>query len=160
MGVAGSGKTTISQHLAQTLNATFIEADEYHSPANIEKMSKGLPLNDHDRLPWLQSLNTAIKDNESKHQSTIIACSALKQQYRDIITNYLTFPAYFVYLKISPECALQRLSKRTGHYMKPSMATSQFQALEEPTKTQAYTINAEQNLQDIIAQILENFDLT
>lgn len=132
MGVAGSGKTTVGQLLAAQLGWPFFDADDYHSPANIAKMSAGIPLTDTDRAGWLLTLADLIRTQLRAGQPAVLACSALKQAYRDALC---IDPAQvnFVYLYGSYAQIYQRLQGRNGHYMKSSLLSSQFAILEEPT---------------------------
>lgn len=130
MGVSGSGKTTVGKLLANHLGWNFEDADEFHSPANIEKMSQGIPLTDEDRAPWLATLASAIRDWLSGSENVILACSALKQKYRDQLL--IDRQVKLVYLRGSFELILSRLQQRGSHYMKAEMLRSQFEALEEP----------------------------
>jgi gluconokinase len=129
MGVSGSGKTTVGQQLASRLGCTFFDADDFHSQANIDKMSHGVPLTDDDRESWLDSLARVLRDCVEKKQSAVLACSALKQKYRDRLRVSDDFQ--FVYLRGSYEQILSRMQQRQ-HFMKPEMLASQFAALEEP----------------------------
>ena len=130
MGVTGSGKTTIGQALAESLHWQFVDADDYHSPANVAKMKAGIPLGDSDRAPWLASLREAITDWLHEDTCVVLACSALKRSYRD---QLLVSPEVrLVYLRGSPELIARRLSERHGHYMNPHLLASQFATLEEP----------------------------
>lgn len=130
MGVSGSGKTTVGKLLASNLGWKFEDADGFHSPANIKKMSQGIPLTDEDRQPWLASMASAIRDWLHRSENVILACSALKQKYRD---QLLIDPQIkLVYLRGSYEIILSRMQQRGSHYMKPDMLRSQFEVLEEP----------------------------
>jgi gluconokinase len=140
MGVAGSGKTTVGQILAQKLQWQFADADDYHSPGNIAKMAAGIPLTDDDRAPWLAALASALNAWIVEHTNVVLACSALKETYR---AQLLTDPAVrLVYLKGSYELILSRLQARGHHYMKPEMLRSQFETLEEPHSAIIVPINA------------------
>ncbi len=132
MGVAGSGKTTVGQLLAAQLGWPFFDADDYHAPANIAKMSQGIPLTDADRTGWLLTLADLIRTQLRTGQPAVLACSALKQAYRDALC---IDPAQvnFVYLHGDYTQIYQRLQERNGHYMKSSLLSSQFAILEEPT---------------------------
>jgi gluconokinase len=136
MGVSGSGKTTIGKMLAETLQWQFSDADDFHPAANIEKMSRGVPLSDADRLPWLQLLQGAIEQWLSQGINVVLACSALKSEYRQWLQPsnqlQLTDQIKWVYLKGSSELIQQRLNQRQGHYMKANLLKSQFDTLEEP----------------------------
>jgi gluconokinase len=130
MGVSGSGKTTVGKLLASNLGWKFEDADGFHSPANITKMSQGTPLTDEDRLPWLANMASAIRDWLNHSENVILACSALKQRYRDQLL--IDQQVKLVYLRGSFELILSRMQQRGSHYMKPDMLRSQFEALEEP----------------------------
>ena len=132
MGVAGSGKTTIGRGLASALGWRFYDADDYHPRANVEKMSRGVPLNDDDRRPWLQALHDLIAASLARDEHAVLACSALKESYR----AYLLFDerVRLVYLKGDHELIAARLQQRSDHFMKPQMLDSQFATLEEPAQ--------------------------
>ena len=130
MGVSGCGKTTIAARLAEKLGWTFIESDSYHSEEHIRKMASGIPLTDIDRQPWLESLHDVLDNLSKKDQSAVMACSALKEKYRQTLTAGLK-NVQFIYLKGDYDLIWKRMQERQ-HYMKPSMLKSQFEALEEP----------------------------
>jgi gluconokinase len=130
MGVAGSGKTTIGELLAARLQCTFLDGDSFHPPANIEKMSHGIPLTDEDRAPWLAAIHARIVDAVRADEQVIIACSALKQRYRETLARDVAIT--WVYLKGSVELIFARLQARAHHYMKAEMLASQISDLEEP----------------------------
>ncbi len=131
MGVAGSGKTTIGKQLAEKLGWPFFEGDDFHSKANIEKMSLGTPLTDEDRAGWLATIADQIRILDQEFRSGVIACSALKDSYRKMLSD-AGKDVRFVYLKGDQDSIKRRLESRTGHFMKPSMLQSQFDILEEP----------------------------
>jgi gluconokinase len=131
MGVSGSGKTTIAQGVAARLGWHVLEGDTFHPPANVQKMSKGIPLDDADRLPWLEAIAAAIDRMIAQELSAAIACSALKRKYRDILIGKRK-DVVLVYLRGSQELIRQRMANRAGHFMPPSLLASQFVALEEP----------------------------
>lgn len=131
MGVAGSGKTTIGMLLAKTLGWQFIDADAFHSAANIDKMQQGIPLTNVDRQPWLIALKQAVAQWLQAEIPTVLACSALKQEYRDFLTQRSPH-VQLIYLKGSAELLKQRLTQRQNHYMKPEMLQSQLDTLEVP----------------------------
>ncbi|BAY98074.1 carbohydrate kinase [Tolypothrix tenuis PCC 7101] len=134
MGVSGSGKTTIGKLLAEALHWKFSDADSFHSPENVEKMRSGIPLTEADRTPWLQNLQTAIKTWLQNNQNVVLACSALKDSYRQILlvdSNLVKI----VYLKGSYELIEKRLQERQNHYMSAALLDSQFHTLEEPLDT-------------------------
>jgi gluconokinase len=131
MGVAGSGKTTIGRRLADALGWPYCEGDELHPPANLQKMAAGLPLTDADRLPWLLELRRRIEHFLEAGEDAVIACSALKASYREILAGGLE-GVRFVHLTGSPALIRERLAHRTGHFMKAAMLDSQLAALEPP----------------------------
>jgi gluconokinase len=130
IGVAGSGKTTIGEMLANAINCTFLDGDLLHPKENIDKMTRGIPLTDSDRVEWLSAIHAHIQGFFERHQDLVVACSALKEKYRRMLTDGI--PITWVYLKGSPALIQSRLKHRTGHFMKVEMLASQFEALEEP----------------------------
>jgi len=131
MGVAGSGKTTIGRMLAEATRCAFLEGDTLHSPENVEKMSRGVPLTDADREPWLAAIHARMAAAYARGECLIVGCSALKDSYRRILAGGL--PVSWVYLKGSPDLIQDRMLARTDHFMKANMLVSQFKALEEPS---------------------------
>ena len=130
IGVSGSGKTTIGRLLSGELGWKYYEGDDFHPPANIEKLKHGVPLDDADRKPWLESLRDLIRNCLERGDSAVVACSALKQRYRDFLL--VDERVILIYLKGDYELIRQRLSKRRGHFLNPNLLDSQFAALEEP----------------------------
>ena len=131
MGVSGSGKTTVAKGVADRLGWQMLEGDKLHPPANIAKMSAGTPLDDEDRWPWLHAIAAAIDDWRTKGVSGVVACSALKRAYRDILIGSRT-DVVLVYLQGSHDLIATRMAARHGHFMPPGLLDSQFAALEEP----------------------------
>ena len=131
MGVSGSGKSTVGGLLAKQLGWPFIDADDFHPAENVEKMRRGLPLTDADRSPWLDALDHMIEDLCRRGISVVLACSALKDTYRDLLQSEAGSVAY-VHLTGPPELIGQRLARRSGHFMNPDLLLSQFEALEPP----------------------------
>jgi gluconokinase len=131
MGVSGSGKTTVGKLLARRLGAEFVEGDAYHLPANIEKMRRGIPLDDADRWPWLETLSAEIDRWLAAGTTVVLTCSALKQSYRDILAKGRS-GVCFVHLAGDKALIRRRLDRRRGHYMPASLLDSQFVALEPP----------------------------
>ena len=125
MGVSGSGKSTVGAALARRLDVAFADADTFHPAANIAKMSAGTPLDDNDRQPWLAAVGQWLAD----HRSGVMSCSALKRRYRDQLRSRRT-DIEFLHLTGSPELVGSRQADRSGHFMPPSLVTSQFDALE------------------------------
>src|SRR5690349_16895091 len=131
MGPAGSGKTTVGRFLAAQLSWDFADGDDFHPPANI---AQGMPLTDEDRLPWLQSIRDAMRQWQARGKSVVVACSALKRSYRELLGIGLDVKDIkLVYLKGAYDLLLERLHSRAGHYMKEQMLASQLADLEEPT---------------------------
>ena len=150
MGVSGSGKTTVGQLLAQSLNWDFSDADDFHPSANIEKMSLGIPLEDADRLPWLLQLQGTIDRWLLENKNVVLACSALKASYREMLWRDKQ-RIKIVYLKCSFHLLATRLKTRENHYMKADLLSSQLDSLEEPQD--AIIIDSSQPLEVIVRQI-------
>jgi MFS transporter, ACS family, tartrate transporter len=140
MGVAGSGKSTIAEILAHRLGWVFLDADQFHTPANKEKMHRGIPLTDADRFPWLDAIHTELVANEAKGKSVVLACSALKEEYRRKLSQDLA--PRFVYLKGSHKLIEERMRERAGHFAGESILEDQFKTLEEPCDATVVDIDA------------------
>jgi gluconokinase len=152
MGVTASGKTTVGHLLRDRLGWPFYDGDDFHPPANIEKMAHGIPLTDEDRAPWLAKLHQLMADTEARGESAIIASSALKEAYRRILGDGLR-DLRIVYLKGDPATLQERLDHRVGHFMPKTMLPSQMAALEEPAD--ALVVNAAQPPNVLVQQILD-----
>lgn len=131
MGVSGAGKSTVGALLARRLGARFVEGDDHHPPANIEKMRRGMPLDDSDRMPWLVALACEIRRQRAARADIVVACSALKARYRETLANGVP-DIRFVYLKGDAALIRQRRVERPGHFMPENLLASQFEILEEP----------------------------
>lgn len=140
MGVCGSGKTSVGLAIASHFNCRFIDGDDLHPRANVEKMGSGHPLNDEDRAPWLTRINDVAFSLKNRSASGIIVCSALKKIYRDQIRDGNDNVA-FIHLYGSYELILERMRARSGHYMKEGMVRSQFDTLEFPGEDEPDVIN-------------------
>jgi carbohydrate kinase (thermoresistant glucokinase family) len=136
MGVSGAGKSTIGAALAHRIGASFVEGDALHPIQNRDKMAAGIPLSDDDRLPWLHEVATAIR--ERGDTSVIVACSALKRRYRDLIRAEAGRPVIFVHLDGTEALLRSRLEERTGHFMPATLLASQLAALEPPDKSESH----------------------
>ena len=160
IGVAGSGKTTLGEKLAARLgsNWRFADADHFHPPANIAKMSRGVPLDDADRAPWLDVLHDYLGACAARGEHVILACSALKETYRHKLAD-TPGPTRFVYLKGGFETMRGRLRVRRGHYLKETLLRSQFEALEEPAPKAALVIDATLAPDEIVKRILQDIGL-
>jgi gluconokinase len=152
MGVSGSGKTTIGRALAKSLRWGFSDADDFHSAANVEKMKNGIPLTDEDREPWLRSIKAAIEQWNRDEPGHVLACSALKGRYREILGRDDP-EVKFVYLQGSFDLISQRLKERKGHFFNPALLRSQFEALESPKD--ALVVDISKDPQEVVSAILE-----
>jgi gluconokinase len=132
MGVSGSGKTTVGRILAEQLGWTFLEGDDFHPVATVETMRSGVPLDDDDRRPWLAALQARLEVAYERGENVVLACSALKDDYRDFLEKHDAAGVEFVYLRGSEEIIKSRLKERKGHFMDPALLRSQFEALEPP----------------------------
>lgn len=132
MGVSGSGKTTVGKVLVRMLDWTFVEADDFHPRANVEKMSEGVPLDDDDRRPWLQALRRRIEEACQSGENVVLACSALKHSYQDYLEGHDPECVHYVHLRGSEELIRKRLAERKGHFMDPDLLRSQLETLEPP----------------------------
>ncbi len=148
MGVSGSGKTAIGKELSKALKLPFYDADDFHSQENKAKMSKGIPLTDSDRKPWLETLATFLKEQGP----LILGCSALKEFYRKVLM--VSPDIKLIYLKGSYELIRKRLEARKGHFFDPSLLDNQFADLEEPKD--ALTINIQLPINEIIS-LIQNY---
>lgn len=149
MGVSGSGKTVVGQALAKDLGWMFLDADDFHPEANVAKMAAGIPLDDADRWPWLDLLAQKIATLNERGQSAVLACSALKQAYRDRLSR--PGGVRFVHLKGDYDTIAARLAARAHRYMPAALLESQFAALEEPAD--AVAVDVSQSVQQQVAQI-------
>ena len=129
MGVSGSGKTTVAVELARRLGWEFAEGDDHHPAANVEKMRAGTPLDDADREPWLRALAGWIAERERAGTSCVLTCSALKRSYRDLLRQG-NESVFFAHVDVPEQVLIERVTARTGHYMPPSLLTSQLATLE------------------------------
>ncbi len=151
MGVSGSGKSTIGCALAQRLRCRFDDADDFHPPANIARMARGQPLTDADRAPWLASVRRHIEFCLRQKIPAVVACSALKQTYRDQLIRPGE-AVLLVYLKVPRQELLRRLHARPGHFFKPDLLESQCSALEEPDS--CTIIDGTQSVDAIVQEIV------
>jgi gluconokinase len=154
MGVSGSGKTTIGALLAERLNCAFADGDDFHPPANVEKMHGGVPLTDEDRWPWLRAIAAWIDQTCRAGGHGVVACSALKRCYRNVLLD--RSPAVrLIYLRGEPELIGRRLATRHGHFMPESLLLSQYEALEEPGPDEnPITVDVVRQPSEIVDRIL------
>jgi gluconokinase len=158
MGVTGAGKTTVGELLAQQLGWEFADADNFHSPTNIEKMSRGIALTDEDRAPWLQAIHVAMAQRTAAGRDVVLACSALKLAYRRTLREGLEMR--IIYLRGSQEYIVSRLTHRSGHYATGSLVASQFADLEEPGAAEGVlVVGIERSTEEIVAEIRKGLGL-
>ena len=154
MGVSGVGKTTVGKALAADLGWTFVEADDFHPPANVEKMRAGIALTDADRVGWLQTLGRTLADSRAAESGVVLACSALKRSYRDALRSGDP-DLRLVFLHGSRELLAARIGARRDHYMPPSLLDSQLAALEAPAADeQPITIDIAADPANLVAEIV------
>jgi carbohydrate kinase (thermoresistant glucokinase family) len=159
MGVSGSGKTTVAVLLAAALNCQFQEGDELHPESNVEKMRHGTPLTDADRLPWLRKIAAEIDGWRGRGESGVLACSALKRSYRDIIIGDRA-GVNLVYLKGEHDLIHQRMAARQEHFMPVALLDSQFKALEEPAADERpIVVDVKGRPPEIVAEIVRQLEL-
>jgi len=156
MGVCGCGKTTIGRALADELGWAFLDADEYHPDANVAKMAAGVPLTDDDRWPWLDRLGDELRTLHASGRHAILACSALRQAYRDRLATVDGMK--WVYLKGDLATIAPRLASRRGHFMPASLLASQFAAMETPAT--ALVVDIRQSVAAQVAQIASELRAT
>jgi gluconokinase len=153
MGVSGCGKSTIADLVAKHLGLPMIEGDDLHPPANIAKMTQGVPLNDDDRRPWLEAIAARIDLWRQAGEQGVVTCSSLRRAYRDILRSGHG-DVRFIYLRGSYELLLSRMQHRERHFMPASLLKSQFDTLEAPGPDEAITVSIEQPIGDILADTL------
>ncbi|MCW5709337.1 MAG: gluconokinase [Shinella sp.] len=153
MGVAGSGKSSVGEAFATCLGATYLDGDALHPPGNIDKMSRGVPLTDTDRMPWLRDIGRRLN---AAGDRMIIGCSALKRAYRETIVAEARHPVTFIYLAGTRQVIAARMSARSGHFMPTSLLDSQFAALEEPQDDEnAIRVDIDQPLDALVRTTVE-----
>ncbi len=151
MGVSGCGKTAVGKLLADRIAFPFHDADDFHSQGNLEKMKSGIPLADEDRVPWLFDLAVHVAQ-WNRHGGAVLACSALKKQYRDMLDWNGKEDVAYIYLKGDRDLILERMKDRTGHFFPPELLDSQLGDLEEPGE--AVTVSIEKKPDDICVEII------
>jgi gluconokinase len=155
MGVSGAGKTVIGTLLAERSGATFADADDYHPAANKQKMHSGQPLTDEDRQPWLEQLNALLRQWFEAKQSGVLACSALKQQYRETLASGMPHDAIsFCLLEVPRELLEQRLAERHHEFMTPKLLSSQLATLETPKD--AWIVKNDRTPDEVVSEILSH----
>ncbi len=160
MGVSGCGKTTTGKRLATVLDWPFRDADQFHPPANIDRMSRGLPLDDDDRAPWLAAIAAWIDERRSSGEAGVVSCSALKRRYREVLIGERP-DVGLVHLTGTYALIRDRISRRKGHFMPPALLQSQFEALEMPAPEEhALTMSVRMSPKKVVAGIVEHFGLS
>jgi gluconokinase len=151
MGVAGSGKTVVGSRVAKQLDWLFLDADDFHPAANVEKMKRGIPLDENDRAPWLHRLHSELNRHIQEGHSVLLACSALKDSYREILREHLP-EVRFVFLDVDRTTLLERLQKRQAHFFPKELLDSQLATLERPHD--AFIVNANGTIDEVVGSIV------
>jgi gluconokinase len=160
MGVSGSGKSTIADKLAERLRWTYEDGDKFHPASNVAKMSAGQPLTDEDRWPWLQAIADEIDKVCKDGRPAVIACSALKRSYRDILVHGRN-DVRIIFLKGTQELIAHRLAQRKGHFMPPGLLASQFKTLEPPDGNEnPVTVSIDASVEVIVDDIISQLQLS
>lgn len=157
MGVSGCGKSSVASQLASRSGGLFFDADDFHPPANVAKMAAGTPLTDDDRWPWLAALNSELKTQAQNGRPVFLACSALRQIYRDKLAEGLP-TLRFIYLKGSKELIRARMQAREDHFMPPALLDSQFATLEEPAD--ALVVSIEEPIPVLVENLIRQIRQT
>jgi gluconokinase len=157
MGVTGSGKSTVGKLLADRLNWLFLEADDFHSAANKEKMHRGVPLSEADRLPWLRAIHAELLAQARASKNVVLGCSALRESYREILMANLN--VRIVYLRGSRELIGERLRQRLGHFAGEAILDDQFAVLEDPSATEAVIVDVQESPEQIMEEVLRRIDV-
>ena len=151
MGVTGTGKSIVGRMLAEKLGWVFVEGDDFHPAANVEKMRQGIPLREEDRKPWLDAIRKRLNDATARGENVVLACSALKHSYQHYLAPHASEDVRFIYLCGSEELIRERLANRTGHFMNPTLLKSQLETLEPPEE--AVRVDVGQSPEAIVAEI-------
>lgn len=151
MGVSGCGKTTIGKMLAERLTLPFFDADDFHPQENVSRMSRGVPLTDEDRYPWLLSLSGMLQQEE-RNKGAVLACSALKEKYREMLQQGAQEKIIWIYLEGAEEMIRERMRKRSEHFMPDALLASQFKTLEKPLY--AHCLSIEKDPDAIVDEIV------
>ncbi|MBD9373784.1 gluconokinase [Rhizobium sp. ARZ01] len=160
MGVSGSGKTSVAEALAQRLSLPFLEGDQLHPPANVEKMSKGVPLTDTDRWPWLDRIGDRLHAASAAGEGIVVSCSALKRAYRNRLRAAAGDNLSFLFLDGSRDLLLARMQARRNHFMPASLLDSQFATLEDPTGERGVvTVSIDAPLETIVENGIRKLSL-
>lgn len=157
-GVSGSGKSTIAKILAEKLNAQYLDADDFHSESAKTKMSKGIPLNDDDRIPWIDLIRTYVKEQAFDVETTVLAFSGLKKRYRDKFRE-MGLNSSFIFLDAPYSKIKQRINKRHEHFFNPALLANQFDVLERPSKAEKVVrVDATKDIPYILSKIVSELE--
>ncbi len=154
MGVCASGKTVVARNTAERLACPFLEGDEFHPDKNVDKMSAGIPLTDEDRIPWIETICSAIQNLEAS--ACVVACSALNDNVRSVFEKHFPDKTHYILLKVSRNELAKRLQRRKGHFMLPTLLDSQLKELIPPTN--AYEIDGEKPLSEVIRLTVDHIN--
>lgn len=157
MGVSGAGKTAVGERLAACSGWPFVDGDDLHPPGNLRKMTAGVPLTDEDRLPWLERVRAVIAEHAGTGRSAVVACSALKRAYRELLLEGQT-DTRLVYLRTTRAVLERRLRERRGHFFDPDLLGSQLDTLEEPED--ALVVDADRGLEAVVEAVAEGLGLS
>ncbi|MBD8022612.1 gluconokinase [Microbacterium gallinarum] len=153
MGVSGSGKSTVAAALAGALDGIYLDADDFHPPANVAKMAAGVPLADEDRMPWLEVVGETVVAQTARGRLAVVACSALRRRYRDALRT-AAGDLFFVQLDGTPELLAERLGGRTDHFMPPALLRSQLDTLEPlQSDERGMVVSVDQPVEHIVAAV-------
>lgn len=159
MGVSGCGKSSVARAVSEKLGYRFVEGDELHPEANVDKMTRGIPLNDEDRWPWLDKIGQVLHDAEINKNPVVLTCSALKRTYRERLRDATGGPVAFIYLKGSAELLNTRMGQREGHFMPLLLLKTQLETLEEPTgEPGVITVDIDETLDVICEKAVSGLD--
>lgn len=155
MGVCGSGKSLIGAEFARALDIEFVEGDDLHPPGNVKRMAAGMPLTDEDRRGWLIAIAARLREAKHAGIGLVVSCSALKRSYRDLLRSAGDADVRFVYLAGDRALLAERMAKRRGHFMPPSLLASQLASLEEPSADErAWVCDIREPRQAIVADLV------
>ena len=156
MGVSGAGKTLIGAQLARALDVAFVEGDDLHPAANVERMTAGVPLTDENRHGWLIAIAARLRDAKRAGVGLVVACSALKRRYRELLRSVGAGDVRFVYLKGDRALLAERMAQRPGHFMPPALLDSQLATLEEPVSAErAWVCDIRETPDAIVADLVK-----
>lgn len=161
MGVTGCGKSSLGREIASSLDAPFLEGDEFHPEANIAKMSAGIPLTDEDRVGWLDLLAREIRQRAETGASVVMSCSALKKKYREQLNDVSGQDILYVFMDGPKEVIAARLDQRKGHYMPPSLLDSQLEALDPPGEDEhVIRVDLRKSIAEMLGDVMNHLEVS